>query len=229
MRRNVRSCSSWQLYVIIDRAAVGDRDLTHITAAAIRGGADVIQLRDKQASDRQLLKEAVRLLPLTRAAGVPLLINDRADIAHAVGADGVHLGQEDLPVDAARRLLGAHRLIGKSTHNPEQAMAAEAEGADYIGLGPVFPTPTKPDYGSIGLGVIPQVCGSVRLPVVCIGGIDSRTISQVLEVGADRVAVVRAVCSAEDPEAAARGLKDLLAQQMSASPGRKAERTGCLS
>lgn len=212
MRWNVTFLSSFRLYVIIDRAAAGDRDLVEVASAAIRGGADVLQLRDKAASPRQFLKVAERLRSVTRRAGIPLIINDRVEIAHAVGADGVHLGQDDLPLAAARRLLGSGCLIGQSTHTLEQARAAEAEGADYLGCGPIFPTPTKPDYGSVGTALIGQVMQAVRIPVVCIGGIDHSTVAQVVRAGAERIAVVRAVCAATDPEAAARDLKQTLEQ-----------------
>lgn len=217
MPSNNRSCSDWRLYVIVDRAAAGTRPLAQIADAAIRGGADVLQLRDKTASTKTLLAEAAALLQLTRAAGIPLIINDRADIAHAVGADGVHLGQEDIPVAEARRLLGPTRLIGTSTHSLEQARAAEAEGSDYIGVGPIFPTPTKPEYGSVGLELIRRVRAQVNVPTVCIGGIDAGNLAQVLEAGADRIAVVRAVCAAPNPEAATRCLKDALTHFVRAS------------
>ena len=204
--------SSWQLYVIIDRTASGSRDLAELTMAAIRGGADVIQLRDKSASSAQLIREAKRLLPVTRAARIPLIINDRVEVVDAVGADGVHLGQDDGPIEEARRLLGSTRLIGKSTHSFEQALAAEREGADYIGFGPIFPTPTKPEYASIGTSLIQEVLMRVKVPVVCIGGIDPTVLRSVLAAGATCVAVVRAVCSADDPERAARRLKQTLTQ-----------------
>lgn len=217
MTSNAPSCSAWRLYVIIDRAAAGRRPLAEIADAAIRGGADVLQLRDKTASAKTLLAEATTLLRLTRAAGIPLIINDHPDIAHAAGADGVHLGQDDAPVAAARRLLGPECLIGKSTHSLEQARAAEAEGPDYIGVGPIFSTPTKPDYDQVGLRLIGQVAEAVAMPAVCIGGINEDNIEQVLEAGAQRAAVVRAVCAAADPEAAARRLKDALTHFIRAS------------
>ena len=202
--------SSWRLYVIIDRAAAGGRDLADCAAAAIRGGADVIQLRDKSASRDALLKEAARLLTLTRAAGIPLIINDHAEVARTIGADGVHLGQDDRPVDEARRMLGPHGLIGKSTHSLEQALAAQAEGADYLGLGPIFPTPTKPNTRSVGTGLIAQVVPHIRVPIVCIGGIDTANAQDVLEAGAPCLAVVRAVCASPDPESSTRNLKRIL-------------------
>jgi len=212
MRSNERSCSAWRLYVIIDPSAMGSGTWLEVAAAAIRGGADVVQLRDKTASARQLLDEARQLLPLTRAERIPLIINDRTDVARAAGADGVHLGQADLPLHAARAFLGPHGLIGVSTHTLEQALAAEAEGADYIGVGPIFPTPTKPTYPSVGVSLIRQVVSRVRIPMVCIGGIDRSRVPEVRKAGATCVAVVRAVCAAADPEAATRELRHLLVQ-----------------
>lgn len=210
MRWNVTS--SWLLYVIVDRSASGTRDLAELAASAIRGGADVIQLRDKNASSAQLIEEGKRLLPVTRAAGIPLIINDRPDVVEAVGADGVHLGQDDGSIEEARRLLGPKRLIGKSTHSLEQAIAADIEGADYIGLGPIFPTPTKPESPSVGTALIREVMQCVEIPIVCIGGMNPTTLRPVLWAGATCVAVVRAVCGAEDPERAARELKQTLTQ-----------------
>ena len=206
------SCSAWRLYVIVDRAAIGARDLAEVAAGAIRGGADAIQLRDKAASTHLLIEEARRLVPLARAAGIPLIINDRVDVARAVGADGVHVGQDDLPIEDARRILGPSGLIGASTHSLEQARLAEHKGVDYIGLGPIFLTPTKPEYGSVGIGLIGLVVQNVRVPVLCIGGIDERNVTTVLEAGAHCVAVVRAVCAAQDPESAARTLKQTIVQ-----------------
>jgi len=211
------SSSDWRLYVIIDRAAIGSRDLAEVAAGAIRGGADVIQLRDKAASARVLIEEATRLLPLTRAARISLIINDRPDVARAVGADGVHLGQEDLSIHAARDIVGPDRLIGRSTHSLDQALAAQGEGVDYIGLGPIFPTPTKPGYGSVGTALIGVVRTAVRVPIVCIGGIEESVLDEVLRAGARCVAVVRAVCGVRDPEAAARRLKTRLTQSGRAS------------
>ena len=209
----MRSSLRWQLYVIVDRAACGARDVAEVAAAAIRGGADVIQLRDKAAtSDEDVMREARRLRQLTRAAGLPLIMNDRVNVAKSVDADGVHLGQDDLPTQEARSVLGPNRLIGRSTHNLEQALAAQSEGADYIGLGPIFPTPTKPDAGSVGTSLIAQVKRRVDIPIVCIGGIDHTTLKDVVAAGADCIAVVRAVCAQPHPDAAAHQLKASLQQ-----------------
>jgi len=209
-----RSLPSWRLYVIVDPAAMRGRGLAAVAAAAIRGGADVLQLRDKTVSVGAVVEAARVLLPLTRQAGIPLIINDWVEAAAAVGADGVHLGQDDDSIEEARKRLGPGRLIGLSTHSLAQALAAEQAGADYIGFGPIFPTPTKPDYGSIGLDALRKAASQIRIPMVCVGGIEAGNLDQVLEAGATCVAVVRAVCGAEDPEAATRELKNRLVQSV---------------
>jgi thiamine-phosphate pyrophosphorylase len=210
---SVTPCFAWQLYVVADPNTVGVRDLVEVVAGAVRGGADVIQLRDKIANTRRLIDEARRLLPITRAAGVPLIINDRVDVAQAVGADGVHLGQDDLPIAKARHMLAEGCFIGQSTHSLDEALSAKRDGADYIGFGPIFQTPTKPDYVSVGTGLISKVIAQAGIPVVCIGGIDLETVSDVIEAGARCIAVVRAVCSAEDSESATRNLKEIMTAQ----------------
>lgn len=209
---NRRSCSTWRLYAIVDRAALGPRDPVDTALAAARGGADVIQLRDKSGTARWLLETAAALLPRLRPLGAALMINDRVDVVQLVGADGVHLGQEDLPVAQARELLGPERLIGKSTHSLEQALSAASEPVDYLALGPLFATPTKPDYGSVGLELIGNVVGRVNRPVVCIGGIEEGNVQAVQQAGGRCVAVIRAICAAADPEQAARELKRSLTQ-----------------
>lgn len=175
--------------------------------AAIRGGADVLQLRDKSGAKSVIQNNAQEILHVSRKAQIPLIINDHADVAGAVGADGVHLGQEDGLIVEARKQVGSQAIIGRSTHSLKQALQAQEEGADYIGFGPIFPTPTKPDYGSIGLKAIQAVHDQVSLPIVCIGGIDAQNIEQVMRAQGRCVAVVRAVCSAEDPESATRDVK----------------------
>ncbi len=214
----MKSCSPWHLYVIIDRLAIGQRDLESVAAGAIRGGADVIQLRDKRASTSQLIQEAEKLKALTQASQIPLIVNDRVDVAKAVGADGVHLGQDDLPVTVARDILGPDRLIGKSTHSLNQALAVESEGVDYLAVGPLFSTPTKPEYSPVGTALITQITPRLHRPCVCIGGIDDSNLKSVLQAGAFCVAVVRAVCAATDPEAATRQLKRILTEFFSDDP-----------
>lgn len=186
--------------------------MSSIADGAILGGADVIQLRDKTSPTRAFLQRADALRRLTRAARIPLIINDRADIALAVEADGVHVGQDDLPVPIAKQLLGHGRIVGKSTHSLEQALEADREGADYLAVGPLYPTPTKPNAPHVGLPLIGRVRTRVHTPMVCIGGIDQATLPEVLKAGAPCVAVVRAVCAADDPTEAARVLKGCLAQ-----------------
>jgi thiamine-phosphate pyrophosphorylase len=218
MISSASSCSTWRLYAVIDASACGARDVGEVAAAAIRGGADVIQLRHKTATTRALLPLARRLVAVTGAAGVPLIINDRVDVTALTDAAGVHLGQDDTPVAEARRQLGPRCLIGKSAHTLEQALAAQAEGADYIGVGPVFATPTKPDYPPVGLALVRQVqAAGLRVPAVCIGGIDASNAAEVVRAGGSCLAVVRAICVSPDPESAARTLKRLIVDSVQAS------------
>ena len=199
----------WRLYGITDERCSRGRSHLEVAEAAIRGGADVIQLRDKEAPGGRLYEVALSLRKLTRDAGIPFLVNDRLDVAMAVDADGVHLGQEDLPASAARRILGPGKLLGVSAETEEAALLAERDGADYLGVGPVFEARgTKPDAGTPrGLARISLIRAASRLPIVAIGGIDAGNARQVLEAGADAVAVISAVVSADDIEEAARRLK----------------------
>lgn len=199
-----------RLYVIVDRTAVGGRDPAEVAEQAVRGGADCIQWRDKSSPDGPFLEEAQRLRELTERAGVLFVVNDRLDVALACGADGVHLGHEDLPVGRARSLAGKRLLIGRSTHSIEEASRSQEEGADYIGVGPVFATPTKPDVRAVGLDLVRQAAAVIQIPWFAIGGIDLQNLPLVLSAGAARVAVVRAVAAASDPEAAARAFKGTL-------------------
>ncbi|HTL71013.1 MAG TPA: thiamine phosphate synthase [Candidatus Eisenbacteria bacterium] len=203
-------CRSWKLYVIADAAAAAGRPLEDVVRAAVRGGADVIQYRDKAGRDLDMTETAKRLLAITRPAGVPLIVNDRVAVARAAAADGVHLGQDDGPIADARAALGEGAIVGRSTHSPEQASAADREGADYIGVGPVFGTPTKPDYVPVGLDLVRFAAGHVTVPFVAIGGIDASNAATVRRAGARTVAVVRAVSAAADPESATRNLLEVL-------------------
>lgn len=197
----------WSLYVVTDSGLCGERPLAACVEAALRGGATVVQLREKQATTRRLVELGRALRELTRRYGVPFIVNDRLDVALAVEADGVHLGQDDLPVEAARRILKPGCLIGASVESPEEALAAERAGADYLGVGPVFATATKPDAG-VPRG--PQLIQAIRrvtgLPIVAISGIDARNAPLAIRAGADGVAVVAAVMGAADVEGAAREL-----------------------
>ena len=203
----------FSLYVITDPSAQKGRDHLEVLVKALEGGADVVQLRDKQASREELITIGRKLKPVCRKWGALFLVNDRVEIAEGVDADGVHLGQDDLSIEAARSLLGKERLLGRSTHSLDQALRAQAEGADYIGVGPVFQTPTKPDYPPVGTALISQVKERIRIPFVAIGGIGPTTLESVLDAGADSVAVVRAVVAQGDIREATERLKQKLLEK----------------
>lgn len=205
----------FKLYVIIDKKTClrrKGRDLVYVAREAIAGGADVIQLRDKESSDREIVEAGRAIRKAVGRDKAVFIVNDRPDIALAVDADGVHLGQDDLPVTAARSILGKDKIIGLSTHSLEQAAEAQNSGADYIGIGPIFSTPTKPGYKAVGLELIKKVKEMNGIPFVAIGGIDESNIDDIIAAGGLRVAVVRAVCGAEDIREAAKRLKDKLAK-----------------
>jgi thiamine-phosphate diphosphorylase len=195
------------LCVITDPALAG-RDHLAIATAALSGGADMIQLRDKSGDLRALLPQARAIRALCRAHGAIFIVNDRLDLALAVAADGAHVGQEDLPPQAARRLLGPGRILGVSTHDREQAEAARAAGADYIGFGPMFPTGTKDTgYSPRGLAGLREVRAAVPLPILAIGGISLETAADVIAAGAAAPAVISAVAAAPDIAAAAAAFR----------------------
>jgi thiamine-phosphate pyrophosphorylase len=189
-----------RLYLVLD-AASADR----VLEPAMRGGVDVIQLREKEASDDELIEAAAIFRAAADRHGVPFLLNDRPDLVEACRADGVHLGQDDMPVADARRLLGARALIGLSTHSRDQIEAAA--DVDYIGVGPVYATPTKEGRPAVGLELVHVAAEIARTPWFAIGGIDATNVRAVVDAGATRVAVVRAIRDADDPEAAARALR----------------------
>ncbi|MGQ9476602.1 MAG: thiamine phosphate synthase [Actinomycetota bacterium] len=198
------------LYVITAADAGGGRGHLDVMRAALAGGADAVQLRDKEAVGGELYRLALEALVILRGGERrPLfLVNDRVDVARAVGADGVHLGQEDLPASAARAILGPEAVLGLSVGSVEEALAAEREGADYLGVGPIFPTPSKPDAGEpLGLEGLRAIRRAVDLPLVAIGGVNENNLEGVFEAGADGVAVISAVISARDMEEAVRRLR----------------------
>ena len=199
MRSKKKLCQNWKIYVITGLSGRKDDALVKIVREAILGGAGAVQLRDKKATDSQLLLMARKLLVLTRSAGVPLIINDRIGVAKKSGADGVHLGQKDAGLEEARAVLGKEAIIGRSTHSPEQALRAQEEGFDYIGIGPVFATPTKPAYEPVGLELVRFAAASIQIPFVAIGGIDEKNAMQVKGAGARTLALVRAVMASENP------------------------------
>lgn len=175
---------------------------------ALRGGVGIVQLRCKDLDDPGIVAAGRRFAGICERFGVPLIVNDRPDLVDAVGADGVHLGQDDIAVEHARRLLGPERIIGLSTHTEAQIDAALAAGVDYIGVGPVHTTPTKPGRPAVGTELVAYAAETARqIPFFAIGGIDSSTVDAVIDAGAKKVAVVRAITRAPDPERAARQLR----------------------
>jgi thiamine-phosphate pyrophosphorylase len=202
------------LYVVLDRTAARGRDLVGLLALALAGGSRMIQLREKEWPSGRLLPLAETLRAACAAAGATFIVNDRVDLALAVGADGVHLGQDDLPARAARPLLRPGMILGISTHSVEQARAAQADGADYIAVGSMFTTTSKADFQLVGPDLLRKLRGEIRVPLIGIGGITPDNVSEVIRAGADGVAVISAVCAAADPQAAAaRFLSQIRAAQ----------------
>jgi thiamine-phosphate pyrophosphorylase len=198
----------WSVYVIADRGAAGHRSIVEVVRAAIRGGATVVQLRDKSATTREVVELGRALQAVTGSADVPLIVNDRLDVALAIEAEGVHVGMDDMPVALVRRLLGPGRLVGYSPDTLEAALRGQREGADYLGIGDVFGTPSKADAGEpIGLEGLAAVVRAVSIPVVAIGGITIENAAAAVRAGAAGVAVISAVVGAEDPEGATQQLK----------------------
>jgi thiamine-phosphate pyrophosphorylase len=191
-----------RLYYVTD-AGTEDRLLEE----ALAGGVDVLQLREKDASDEDILAAAARFRRLCGDHDALFVLNDRVDLAQAAGADGVHVGQEDEPVEAVREKAGHDLFIGLSTHSESQLAAGLATSADYVCVGPVFATPTKPDYPAVGLDLVERAAATADRPWFAIGGIDGTNVREVVAAGAQRVAVVRAIRDAPDPRAAAAGLR----------------------
>jgi len=206
--RALREC---RLYGIIDLGYVEETDVTHVAEQMIDGGVDMIQLRGKAKSLDELTGHAARLHEITARSSTPLIANDHAEIANQVPVEGVHVGQDDDSIEVARRKAARAVLIGKSTHSLEQAFAAQRDGADYIGFGPIFATPTKPDYVPIGLTNIRRVHGEISLPIFCIGGINIDNLQSVIDAGAKRVVMVSALLKAHSIVDYARCAADMLA------------------
>jgi thiamine-phosphate pyrophosphorylase len=206
-----------RLCLVTDRSFLRERPLAAVVDAAVTGGVSVVQLREKAADGREFVELGRALKALLRPLGVPLLINDRADVAVAVGADGLHVGQTDLPAEAARALLGPNATIGLSVTSAEQACGGDVRFADYLGVGPIFPTGTKPDAKTpIGPAGLAAVRAITKLPLIAIGGISADNAAQAIAAGADGVAVVSAIMGAADPETAARRIAQEIARVTSA-------------
>ena len=201
----------FDLYVVTDRELSKGRSDAEVARMAYEGGADVVQLRMKSADGREMLEQANLIRRYADEMCKLFIVDDRVDIAMASGADGVHLGQSDMPLEAARKLMGDDAIIGISVDNVEEAVAAQEGGADYVGVGAVFQTSTKPDaQQGVGLGAVFEVRQAVDIPVVAIGGINRGNIQDVIRAGADAVAVVSAVVAQDDVSAAAHELRDLI-------------------
>jgi thiamine-phosphate pyrophosphorylase len=201
----------WSVYVITDRRVAGDRSILDVVRAAIRGGASVVQLREKTATTREMVELGQALHAITRPAGTPLIVNDRLDVALAIAAEGVHVGHDDMPVGLARRLIGPDLLLGASPETVGEARQMERDGADYLGVGDVYGTPSKSDAGApIGVEGLAEVIRAVSIPVVAIGGITVENAGAVIQAGAAGVAVISTVVSAPDPEAAAGRLREMV-------------------
>lgn len=202
---------NFDIYIITDRK-LSKKPEPEFVREAIKGGANIIQYREKEIPLRDMLKTAANLREITRNAGATFIINDRVDVALAVNADGVHLGQEDMPIETARKLLGDDKIIGVTVHNAEEAAEAEERGADYIGLSPIFATSTKSDAGNaVGTEMIKKIKEKVKIPLVAIGGINEDNLSSVIKAGADGAALISAIVTKEDVKAAVRELKKKIA------------------
>jgi thiamine-phosphate pyrophosphorylase len=195
---------------ISDSSSPGGRALPDLLREAIAGGVDVVQLREKHLPDEELVAVANATRALCERLGALLIINDRPSVAHEVDADGVHVGQDDMPVAEVRELVGLDMLIGLSTHTPAEIDAVDAELVDYIGVGPVHATPTKPGRPHVGLELVRYAAAHAPVPFFAIGGIDAGNAADAIDAGAQRLCVLRAISCAQDPEHAARELRELL-------------------
>jgi len=209
----------YSVYLVTGASHSAGRTTPEIVAAAIDGGVSVVQLRDKDTSVRERLEVGREIRDLTREAGVGLIVNDRIDLAQAIDADGVHLGDDDLPVDVARDLLGPDAIVGRSVSFVDDAVAAEQAGADYLGVGAVYATGSKDDIDDDEHGIGPEriaaIADAVSIPVVGIGGITDDNAGPVIEAGADGVAVITAITKADDPAAATRELRATVEEERS--------------
>lgn len=206
----MRNLSDCRLYGILDLSYVAVADAERVAAAMIEGQVDIIQLRAKHSVVSEIIDLARRVHAITSARGIPFVVNDYAEIAATALVEGIHVGQDDDSVAIAREKDGRQIIVGRSTHSLEQAIAAQQEGADYIGFGPIFATPTKPDYKPIGMEDIRRVHEEVKVPIFCIGGIKIDNLDRVIAAGAKRVAIVSGLLKAQDIAKYGRACKALL-------------------
>ncbi len=200
---------NYDLYIITDQRISHGKSHLEVAEAALAGGATVVQFRDKEMKDSEAVVACREIYKLTKKKGVSFIVNDRVEVAKAVDADGVHLGQEDMSFSSARKILGKEKIIGISVETVEQALKAVEGGADYLGVGPIYPTATKLDAGKVlGIARLKEIRESVNIPIVAIGGINENNLEEVLKAGVDGVAVISAVVSAPDITEACRKLKN---------------------
>lgn len=203
------------LYLVTDRRLCGKKSLEEVIAQAVKGGAAYVQLREKEITTRWFVEEAGRIKKILKPYNVPLIINDRVDVALACGAEGVHIGQEDMPYEVVRRLMGQKAIIGLSVETWDDVLASQKLDVSYIGVSPVFSTPTKTDTkGEWGLDGLIRIKAFSRHPLVAIGGINESNVTDIVKAGADCVAVVSAICSSEHPETATRRINDLISSSL---------------
>jgi thiamine-phosphate pyrophosphorylase len=201
----------YSLYLVTDRGLARGRSTFEVVKAAVSGGVTCIQLREKNCSTLEFIEQAQAIKNFLGARKIPLIINDRLDVALAVGADGVHLGQSDMPLEMARKIAGPSMLIGISAESVQDAIEAENGGADYLGVSPIYATPTKTDTAPpLGLQGLREIKNRVKIPLVGIGGLNKSNAVEVIRTGADGVAVVSAIVAADDPETAAMNLKQII-------------------
>ncbi|MFA6808728.1 MAG: thiamine phosphate synthase [Eubacteriales bacterium] len=200
----------YSLYLVTDRGFIGSRELSLCVEEAIQGGTTMVQIREKIASSRKFYKEALKIKDICKKYRVPFIVNDRMDIALAVDADGLHLGQDDLPIEIARNYFGKDKIIGISVSSVEEAVLAEKQGANYLGAGAVFPTGTKADANYVSPEKLKKITDAVSIPVVAIGGINASNALQVMAGGIDGISVVSAILGRADILQASRELRSLL-------------------
>jgi thiamine-phosphate pyrophosphorylase len=199
----LRDKVDYKLYLVTDRDVLGERDLIQSVEDAIKGGATIVQLREKNCSSLDFYKLALKVKEVTLKYGVPLIINDRLDIALAIEADGLHIGQEDLPLTVAKKIVGKDMIIGVSATTLEEALLAEEQGADYVGIGSVYPTSTKLDAKSVSLEQLHLIREAISIPIVGIGGINEENVTDLMKTKIDGVAIVSAILGKEDIKSAA--------------------------
>jgi len=213
MRSKKKLLKESSLYIVIDKIVCAPRLPLNIAGKIVDGDVNIIQFRDKESKKENIIKDVYALRKSLNSNTI-FIVNDYLDVAKMLDCDGIHLGQDDLGIEIVRRILGEDKIIGISCHNLRQAIKAQYERADYISIGPIFSTPTKPEYKSVGLDLIKDVSRKIKVPVFAIGGIDESNIEKVLSSGAKRVAVCRAVCRADNIIKAVKRLKKHLKNQI---------------